>query len=75
PGMYIPLPLEFRMDQAEQTAEFLATEILSLTKMNWNKTQFDSTDPITIEGARGVGKILKYVSKDEQPQTRYSFYM
>lgn len=75
PGMYIPLPLEFRMDQAEQTAEFLATEILSLTKMNWNKSQFDSTDPITIEGARGVGKILKYVSKDEQPQTRYSFYM
>jgi hypothetical protein len=75
PGMYIPLPLEFRCEQIEQTPKFLAKEILGLTKMNWNKTQFDSTVPITISAARKVGKILKYVGEDDPIQTRYSYYM
>ena len=75
PGKYIPLPLEFQIDRAEQTPVFLASEILGLTKMNWNKSQFDSTYPITVEGARSVGQILKYVDVKEQIQARYSFYM
>lgn len=75
PGMYIPYPLEFRIEKAEQTPQFLASEIMGLTKMNWNKTQFDSTSPITIEGSRSVGTILKYVPENEPIQTRYSYYM
>jgi hypothetical protein len=73
PGLYVPRPLEFRIEEAEQTPSFLAQEILSLTKMNWNSTQFDNDDPITVRAARNVGGILKYVSKDFQ--ARYSFYM
>jgi len=41
PGPYIPRPFAFRCDQAEQTPKFLAREILALSKMNWNDTQFD----------------------------------
>ncbi len=50
-------------------------EILSLTKMNWNNTQFDRKFPITIDCSRNVGEILKYVSPEQKPQIKYSFYM
>jgi hypothetical protein len=75
PGLYVPRPLMFRCDVAHQTPKHLAREILALTKMNWNHTQFDAGDPITLEAARKVGKILKYVSEDGRVATRYSYYM
>jgi len=59
PGMYIPRPLAFRCDLNAETPLFLASEILSLTKMNWNNTQFDGEEPITLHASRQVGSILK----------------
>lgn len=73
PGMYVPRPLLIRCEAVEQTPAFLAKEVLALTKMNWNNTQFDNGDPITLRAARSVGDILKYVEGDPQP--RYSYYM
>jgi hypothetical protein len=76
PGMYVPHPLHFRSQYVEQTATSAAQEILALTKMNWNNTQFDGLEPITIRAARQVGSILKYVDQGGLPyQPRYSFYM
>jgi hypothetical protein len=74
PGMYVPRPLQFRCDETVSTPKHLAREILALTKMNWNKTQFDQSEPITISAARSVGAILKYVEGDKI-ETRYSYYM
>lgn len=74
PGMYVPRPLLFRCEHTEQTPRFLAQEILALTKMNWNSTQFDNLEPITIRAARQVGAILKYVGEGDV-QTNYKFYM
>lgn len=74
PGMYVPNPLRLLCDDVEQTPNFLASEILALTKMNWNNTQFDNRSPITLRAARGVGSILKYV-EDGRVQPRYSYYM
>jgi hypothetical protein len=73
--MYVPRPLGFRCEETEQTPRFLAQEILALTKMNWNNTQFDNDEPITVKAARNVGNILKYVSENDLIQSRYSFYM
>jgi hypothetical protein len=53
----------------------LAQEVLALTKLNWNNTQFDNFEPIVVTAARKVGRILRYVPESETPQTRYSFYM
>lgn len=75
PGMYVPSPLSFYCDCIEQTPRFLAQEILALTKMNWNNTQFDGGDPITIRAARQVGSILKYVPPDGIVASGYRFYM
>jgi hypothetical protein len=75
PGLYVPRPLMFACAVAEQTPNHLALEILALTKMNWNHTQFDAGDPITTEAARKVGRILKHVAENGRVAPRYSYYM
>jgi hypothetical protein len=73
PGLYVPRPLGFRCDRTAETPTFIAQEILALTKMNWNNTQFDGGQPITLRAARQVGNILKYLDADFEPY--YRFYM
>ena len=75
PGMYIPSPLPFRLVETESSPEYLADEILALTKMNWNQTQLDARQPITIRTADQVGEILRHLGPHDRPQGRYAFYM
>lgn len=75
PGKYIPSPLEIRLAEYDESPNMICDEILSLTKMNWNNTQFDRKFPITIECARNVGEILKYLDHNDEMQLKYSFYM
>lgn len=75
PGLYIPKTLKMRIAYHEQTPKYLATEILALTKMNWNNTQLDNSMPITIKAARQVSEIIKYIDEDGYIEPSYSFYM
>lgn len=75
PGMYVPNPLKITVYEQDSSLESLCDEILGLTKMNWNNTQMDGRLPITLECARKIGDIMKYVSLTEKPQVSYSFYM
>lgn len=75
PGMYMPRSLLIGCDRIEQTPKYLAEEILALTKMNWNVTQFDGGVPITVRAARQVGDILKYVGDNDPYQPGYAYYM
>lgn len=75
PGMYVPRPLGIRSARTEQTMGFLAREALALTKMNWNNTQFDGGEPITLKAADKVGDVLKYLGEGDWVAPRYSYYM
>lgn len=75
PGMYVPRPFEFSVARTETTVEQLAREMLSLSKLNWNNTQFDGGEPITIRAARRVGDILKCVTDGGVMQPSFRFYM
>jgi hypothetical protein len=75
PGMYIPSPLPFRLVATESSPEYLADELLALTKMNWNQTQLDGRQPITIRTADRVGEILRHLGPHDRPQGRYAYYM
>jgi hypothetical protein len=75
PGRYVPVPIRVTSESTEQTQRFLAREILSLSKMNWNKTQFDGVEPVTLQAARKCSNILRYCSEGRQIEPRYSFYM
>ena len=61
PGMYVPRPIELKLVETESTTRKIATEILALSKLNWNNTQFDGGEPITVRAARRVGDILKCI--------------
>lgn len=71
----IPSPIEVRLFSFDESPEKICKEILYLTKMNWNNTQFDRKFPITIDCSRNVGEILKYLTDEQEPQIKYSFYM
>lgn len=78
PGLYVPQPLLFRCEDVEQGPRQIARELLGLSKLNWNRTQFDGSVPITVVAARKVGEILKYadVHGGGRPiAARYSHYM
>jgi hypothetical protein len=75
PGLYVPQPLEIRIVEADESPGVICQEILCLTKMNWNNTQFDGKYPITIQCARKVGEIMKYLGPTDIPQISYSYYM
>ncbi len=75
PGMYVPHPLGIRLISVERSGRQLASEMLSLTKMNWNQAQFDGREPVTLRTSYRVGKILKYVGQDDSVAPRYAYYM
>jgi hypothetical protein len=75
PGMYVPRPIEFTVSQSETPLEQLSREMLSLSKLNWNNTQFDGGEPITLRAARRVGDILKCVPDGGVVQPSYRFYI
>jgi hypothetical protein len=75
PGKYIPSPIEVKLAYYDESPNLICDEIIALSKMNWNNTQFDRKYPITIECARNVGEILKYLDEDEDMQLKYGFYM
>lgn len=53
----------------------MVTELLALTKMNWNSTELINLEPMTLSAARNVGHILRHVSPERAAQSRYSFFM
>lgn len=75
PGMYVPRPLSIKIAAGDQTPLAHAKEILALTKMNWNSTQFDGGMPLTLTAAQSVGNVLKHCGDNQRIEPRYSFYM
>ena len=75
PGLYVPQSIELRIVKSEESPSFIAQEILGLTKMNWNNTQFDGKYPVTLGCSRKVGEIMKYLTDSDTPQIRYGYYM
>lgn len=75
PGMYVPRPLLFRVYEPEESPRALASELIALTKMNWNNTEFSQRDPVTLRAAREVGDVLKYVGDNDYVEPNYTGYM
>jgi hypothetical protein len=74
PGAYIPRALEFVCEDGESSASEIARELVGLSKLNFNNTQFDSGDPITVRAARRVGDILKHVPTGKKINSRFRYF-
>ena len=62
PGLRVPRPLLLvPHENSDSKILTLGKDVLALTKVNWNTTQFDQKLPAPIKAAREVGRILKHV--------------
>lgn len=75
PGPYVPRALHIRYFQTDRSQSDPAGEILALTKLNWNKTQFDSLYPITLAGSRRIGEIYQWCPDPPSEPMTYAFFM
>ena len=75
PGLYMPNPLELACEDTEESPENLANQVLGLTKMNWNITQFDGKWPITLLAAKKVGSIFRHLGPTDRCEPHFGFYM
>lgn len=75
PGLYVPRPIGIRPSETERTIDEIASEILALTKLNWNRARLDGKQPITLLTADRVGDILRHVPLSVAAAPRYANYM
>lgn len=75
PGQRVPNPLLIRPYCLDASLAQVGEEILGLSKMNWNSTQFDQALPIPIRAARQVGKVLRHISDAQIERSDYRFYI
>ena len=62
PGLRVPRPLLLvPHEHSDSSILALAKDVMALTKVNWNTTQFDQKLPAPIKAAREVGRILKHI--------------
>lgn len=74
PGIRVPNPLQLRPYECETPLATLASEMVALTKLNWNSTQLDQALPIPLRGAREVGRVLRHVSYGDRDQSDFRWY-
>lgn len=75
PHGHVPSPIEMIDLKGDSEAHRIFSEVLTLTKMNWNSAGYAETLPITLRFSRLVGDILREVPSDRVPHPRYAFYM
>jgi hypothetical protein len=75
PGQYVPRPIALRPARCERSMTELASEVLALSKMNWNSTQFDGHLPVSIRTARDVSDVIRRLDEGAPIEPRYAFYM
>ncbi len=74
-GKSIPLPLKVVRHYGTCDISLLATEILGLSKMNWNSFNLYSKLPCTIESSNEIARIGWLLSQFEGTLYDYRFFM
>jgi hypothetical protein len=75
PHGHVPAPIQITDHVGDSSPRQLLTEVLLLTKMNWNSARFAERVPVTLRFAWEVGSILRDLPEDFEPEARYAFYM
>ena len=75
PGAHVPLPLDIVEHYGDSSSDTILTEILALSKMNWNSADFSLAMPITIVFSKKVGEILASLPEGNIPKHEYLYYM
>lgn len=74
PGPHVPAPVELRV-QGDADVVRIASDVLALSRVNWNTARDTSGVPITLRFARDVGGIMAEVDPNLVPNPSYRYYM
>lgn len=74
-GRSIPAPIKIIKHYGESNINTIATEILGLTKMNWNSLDLYSKLPSTIDSSNQIAKIGKLLSRFEGKNYDYRLFI
>lgn len=75
-GMHVPSPLEVADHVGGDTSRVsLLSEIMTLTKLNWNSAFLGGALPITLRFSRLVGEILRELPDGQDPLPQFKYYI
>lgn len=74
-GRSIPAPIKITKHYGESNINTIATEILGLTKMNWNSLDLYSKLPSTIDSSSQIARIGKLLSRFEGKTYDYRLFI
>jgi hypothetical protein len=74
-GRSIPAPVKITKHYGESNIDLISTEILSLTKMNWNSLDLYSKLPSTIDSSNKIARIGKLLARFEGRTYDYRLFI
>jgi hypothetical protein len=74
-GMETPVPLRIEIQYGQADLMQVASDILGLTKLNFNECKLGDSAPVTIGFSDHVGEILVSNPKVRNPNPRFKFYI
>lgn len=74
-GRSIPAPIRITKHYGDSNISTIATEILALTKMNWNSLDLYSKLPSTIDSSNQIARIGKLLSRFEGKTYDYRLFI
>ena len=77
PGSHLPSAFEVHKARGDSSVKAICSDILALTKLNWNTADFCCGVPITVSFARNVGDVFKEFDEtsEYEPSRYFRFYM
>lgn len=75
PGAHVPVPLDILEHFGDSSIDTILTEILALSKMNWNTAEFSPAMPITLLFSKRVGQIMASLPESVELRHEYLYYM
>ena len=75
PGSRIPTPLIIRLRETDKDYQKLASEILELSKLSWNNSNFCTREPITTEFSSKVGEVMSEMTDKGKMKDDFRYYM
>ena len=75
PGLEVPNPLTVEINQGKADIQVVLSDILGLTKLNFNSCIFADGNPITLKFADAIGEVLTAGPVKDVPPLPFRFYI
>lgn len=74
-GWETPVPLRIDVEHGDADVSQVATDILGLTKLNFNECRYGDSNPVTIGFSDAVGEVLVSNPLITNPSPKFKFYI